>query len=244
MEMNGLMAGLYRICEWIYRFTVTNILWFVCSIPFLFVVLMSLTALNLEDLGPFYSSLILLAVVAPFTLFPANGGLFTVVRKWIMGEEDIPIFKTFFKGYKENYLQSVIGGILFVLLLGLFVLNYQFYLAMDNAMQFLSIFFLLLIVILGLAAFYYTCLMVHVHMKTLTLLKNSFFLTIGRPITSLLIAVVNFVLIYFSLFIYQILVLMVTGSFLAFATFYLFYRMFSKIQAKANPEEELAGGKN
>ncbi len=241
MEMSGLWGGLYRICEWIYRFTITNLLWFVCSIPFLFIILMSINAMSLEDLGPFYSSLILLAIAAPFTVFPANGGLFSVVRKWNMGEEDVPIVKTFFRGYKSNYLQSVMGGILFVLLLGLFVINYQFYSAMDNAMQLLSIVFLFLIAVLGVAVYYYTCLMVHVHMKTLTLLKNAFFLTIGRPLTSLMIALINFIGIYFSVFIYQVLIMLVTASFLGYATFYLFYRMFSKIQEQAEKakEEEL-----
>ena len=28
-----------------------------------------------------------------------------------MGNPDVSVFKTFFKGYKENYKQSMIGGI-------------------------------------------------------------------------------------------------------------------------------------
>lgn len=235
MEMNGLMGGLYRICEWIYRLTISNLLWFICSIPFLFIILMAMNAVSFDDQGPFYSSLILLGIAAPFTVFPANAALYSVVRKWMMGEEDVPILKTFFKGYKSNYLQSVMGGILFVLLLGLFIVNYQFYAAMNNAAQVLSVFFILCIIVLVVAVFYYTCLMVHVHMKTLALLKNSFFLSIARPITSILIVGIHAVIIYFTFFIYPILILLVTASVLAFATFHLFYRMFNKIQQQAEP---------
>ncbi|KAF4325352.1 hypothetical protein G195_000973 [Phytophthora kernoviae 00238/432] len=36
------------------------------------------------------------AIVAPLTLFPATSALFTVVRKWNMGDTDVPIFRTFF----------------------------------------------------------------------------------------------------------------------------------------------------
>lgn len=54
-----------------------------------------------------------MAVLAPLTLFPATSAMFTVVRKWVMGDTDTGVFRTFFKGYKENYKQSLIGGIFY-----------------------------------------------------------------------------------------------------------------------------------
>ena len=100
--MRGLMGGFYRISEWIMRLAAINLLWVVCSIPFAFIVLTAFVS----EASAFYSYMVIALIISPFTLFPATSAMFGVARKWVMGELDIPLFRTYFRIYKENYRQS------------------------------------------------------------------------------------------------------------------------------------------
>ena len=125
MEMKGMMGGFYKISEWIMRLSVTNILWIICSIPFVFVLFPIFFADTTDQVT---SNLIFSAIIAPFTLFPATAALFGVARKWVMGEVDAPLLRTFFKNYKESYLQAMIGGILYAVLFTVLIVDFRVYL--------------------------------------------------------------------------------------------------------------------
>lgn len=103
MEFKGAMGGLYRITEWISRIAFSNILWALCSVPFLFAGVMKMIMLGSEAGGPNEQITLnwVLGVLAPFTVFPATAALFTVVRKWVMGNTDVSTFRTFFRGTKR-----------------------------------------------------------------------------------------------------------------------------------------------
>ncbi len=75
MQMGGIMGGFYRVSEWIMRFAYVNILW----------------------------GLFTLAGLVLFGFMPATVAMFTVIRKWLMGETDIPVFKTFFASFKKRF---------------------------------------------------------------------------------------------------------------------------------------------
>ncbi len=189
MEMRGMMGGFYKISEWIMRLSVTNILWILCSIPFVFFLF---TALVLsQDESQLYSTLILGAVVAPFTFFPATAALYAVVRKWIMGEVDAPLLKTFFRGYKDNYVQSMFGGLLYTLLFVIMFVDYKVYLNELNNFQLLSYVFIGLMFLLFVSMFNFFSMMVHYHMKLFQLIKNAILITIGRPFRSLSTVIVS-----------------------------------------------------
>lgn len=103
MEFKGAMGGIYRITEWISRIAFSNILWALCSIPFLFAGIMKILMLGSEAGGPNEQIMLnwVLGVFAPFTVFPATSALFTVVRKWVMGNTDVSTFRTFFRDTKR-----------------------------------------------------------------------------------------------------------------------------------------------
>jgi uncharacterized membrane protein YesL len=239
MEMRGLMGGFYRISEWIMRFSVTNLLWIVCSAPF-FLLSLGLLGIGQEDASDqLKTMLIMMAVVAPFTFFPSTAAMFGMVRKWVMGEEDAPLFKTFFRSFKQNFLQSMLSGIIFTLLFTIIVVNYQFYLNLNNNYNVLSVFFIVFFIILMISLFNFFCVLSHMHMSTLALIKNAILITIGRPFTSLSIVLTNFAIMYISFFHFNLfLVFFFMGSMVAYMTFFYFYRMFLKIQAKQQELEE------
>lgn len=232
MEFRGVMGGFYRISEWIMRLSVINVLWVICSLPFFFLVVSVLLNPATEDitLDVMKSWLLMLAIVSPFTLIPATTAMFVVARKWVMGDTDVPLFKTYFRGYKENYLQSMLGGLLFVLLGGIIVVNYQFYGGQGGMLRLLSILFITLFFILMAAFFHFISIMVHFHMKLFQILKNSFLVAIGHPILSISMLAVNAAIMYISVVKFNFLVPFFMGSLLATASFWHFNRSYQKMQ--------------
>jgi uncharacterized membrane protein YesL len=224
LEMRGLMGGFYRISEWILRFSVINILWILCSIPFFFLIIMLIISQNPEK---FKIVVGLLAIVAPFTLFPATSALFTVARKWVMGEGDVPLLKTFFKGYKENYLQSITGGLIYTLIAVTLWINYRFYLDKQSLLQIMALFITLIGIIWFVSLFHFFSFVTHYHMKLFQLIKNSILITIVRPVTSVLLVMTNIFIVYISTK-FTFLIPFFMGSLIAFTSFWFFYRIFLK----------------
>jgi uncharacterized membrane protein YesL len=232
MEPRGLMGGFYRISEWIMRLAVINVLWIICSIPFILVSIPLLVpggGTEAEVMGQVYFVLILMAIVAPFTLFPATAAMFAVARKWVMGEVDVPLFKTFFRGYKENYKQGLLGGIVYTLLLAIMVVDFIVYKEQFNLLSYIFIAFLLLLII---SMFNFFSMLVHYHMKTFQLLKNAVLITIGKPFRSLSTAIMAGAVIYFSMR-FTFLIPFFMGSIIAYLSFWNFYLIYQKLQDMA-----------
>ena len=246
MEFRGIMGGFYRISEWIMRLTVTNILWLLFSSPFVFLIVTFLfvppdgqTDVNVTwDL--FMQWVIILGVVAPFTVIPATTAVFTSARKWVMGEVDVPLWKTFFRGYKENYLQSMLGGIFFVILSFVMLYDYMFFKDQEGNMKILAYLFITLGVLTMAAFFNFFSIMVHFHMKLLQVIKNSFLITIGHPISTISMLVINAFMLYIATQIQQLTFLLpfFISSLFALSTFWHFYRNFERMQAKMEKAEE------
>ncbi|MEF3302646.1 YesL family protein [Paenibacillus sp. GYB003] len=237
MEFRGLMGGLYRISEWIMRFSVINVLWVILSIPFFYLTLAGLIAAT-ESVAYIRQSIVLIAIVSPFTLFPATAAMFSVARKWVTGDVDVPLFKTYFRGYKENYLQSMLGGLFFVVLASVMYVNYTFYLRQSGALSLLSILFIVLAFILMAAVLHFFSIMVHFHMKFWQILKNSFLITIGNPVMTVFLLVANGVIVYVSLYHFTFLIPFFMGSLMAFVSFWAFYRIFDRMKTLSEKKEE------
>ncbi|UJF31605.1 YesL family protein [Paenibacillus hexagrammi] len=238
MEFRGVMGGLYRITEWIMRLTVINLLWIVCSIPVFFFGFMGLVS---QTTDAFLSILPIVAILSPFTLFPATAAMFTVARKWVTGEEDVPLLKTFFRGYKENYVQSMVGGIIFIIVIAIIVVNYFFYTKQGGSLKMLSVLFIAFSVVIAIAMFNFFSIMVHLHMKVLQIVKNSILITIGSPINSIVTILCNGVIVYICLTKMNFfLVVFFMGSVVATFSFWQFNRSFTKLQMKQQELEEKA----
>lgn len=84
MRLGGFDGLFFRTCEFISKIAYANVLWF------LFMVL---------GLGI-------------FGIAPATVALFAVNRKWVMGENDVPIFQTFWKVYKKEFVKANLLGLI------------------------------------------------------------------------------------------------------------------------------------
>ncbi len=239
------MGGFYRISEWIMRLSAINLLWIIGSLPFVYFFVSAVQAMSsgtVENPQAMIIFFIPALVLMPFTLFPSTAAMFTVARKWVMGEEDVPLFKTFFRGFKENYKQSMIGAFFYLLISVVAIVNYRFYTGMHNIAQVLAILFIVLIALLTVSMFHFFSMLVHVHMTTWQLIKNSLLITIGKFFTSLYILITNAVIVYISFSKFTFLIVFFMGSTMAYITFFLFYRMYNKIVETHKALEENEDG--
>jgi uncharacterized membrane protein YesL len=232
MEMRGMMGGFYRLSEWIMRLSVTNVLWLLTSIPFWFMLIGFLGANDTEQLK---SIIVLLAIVAPFTLFPATSAMFSVARKWVLGDTDVPLLKTFFRSYKQNYLQAMIGGIFYALLFAIMIIDFQVYMKQITGFQIIAYLFIALMLLLLISLLHFFSLLAHFHMKTIQLFKNALILTIGRPIRSLIMVLGAVAVIFISIpkqlggMGFTFLIPFFFGSIIAVYTFYNFNLVIQKM---------------
>ncbi|MBP1154766.1 MULTISPECIES: DUF624 domain-containing protein [unclassified Paenibacillus] len=234
MEFRGIMGGFYRISEWIMRLSVINVLWVICAIPFFLFGLMLLQSQTSDQL---VQTLFLMALVSPFTIFPSTAAMFTVTRKWLTGDEDAPLFKTFFRGYKENFLQSMLGGFIYMLIGVILYTNFRFYGNQTGIFGVLRFLVLSLTVILSISMFHFFSILTHLHMKLLQIVKNSLLITIGNPVRSLSMIVLNTVIMYVSFTMFTFLIPFFMGSLIAIVSFWHFNLIFGKLQEK---QQELA----
>ncbi|MFD2613245.1 YesL family protein [Paenibacillus gansuensis] len=235
--MRGLMGGFYKISEWIMRLSVINLLWVICSVPFIFVVIGFLQGFAAApDTSGLVVGYLLIGIVGSLTFFPATGAMFTVARKWVTGDEDVPLFKTFFRGYKENYKQSFLGGLVYTLISVVFYVNFVFYQGQNGSFQLVGYLFIALSAFLFASMFHFFSVMVHFHMKFLQVLKNALLITIGRPVTTVLLLVVNLFVLYISFFRFTFLIPFFMGSIIAYMSFFQFHRIFTKSQLKLEQE--------
>ena len=144
--------------EWIAKFAYINLLWIGFSL------------VGLVVLG----------------LFPATISMFTVIRKWILGEGDIPILRTFWTTYKSEFLRSNGLGLLIAIVSGIIVLDLVFMKNLGNgftnAIQIPLYMFMFAVV---MTTFYLFPIYVHYELKLIQMIKNSFFMMLINPLENL-----------------------------------------------------------
>ncbi|GKW47109.1 YesL family protein [Planococcus sp. NCCP-2050] len=206
--MNSTKNTVYQITEWITRFAYLNLLWVVFT----------------------------LAGAVILGLFPATTAMFSVCRKWLRGQTDVPVFRTFWDYYRKDFVKSNAMG-LFVWLLGALIAADVFYLlALDAAhLTWISIplFAFMLLVLLFL--FYLFPTFVHFDIKATQVLKNAFLIMLIYPLHSLLIllCLVPLFLIMQAL---PALAFIFGASSYAFITMWISLNAFNKTAEKSTSE--------
>jgi len=237
LEFRGLTGGIYRLTEWIMRLSGTNLLWVICSVPFLFILYMRL-AIDPQYVNEAVTLNWALGILAPVTLFPATSAMFTVARKWVMGEPDVKIIRTFFKGYKENYKQSLVGGLFYTLLFVVMYVDITVYMVQFRNMQLFGILMLILMILLFVSLFNFFSMVTHYHMKIGGILKNAILLTLLRPFRVFSTLLGAIAVIYICCTYMPVLIVIFAGSVIAWFAFFNFYATFTKMQEQAKKREE------
>lgn len=201
MEFEGLTGKFLRISEVISKLAYVNLLWILFTI------------LGFGLLG----------------FMPATVALFAVTRKWVIGEQDIPVFSTYWKTYRREFLKSNLLGI------ALFVIGFILYvdlafLPSDGIFYTLLRFgiiicsFLFFIVLLYIFPVY-----VHYDWKNKLYLKYALLLGASYPhfTFSMIVGIAG---LYFILMLIPGIIPLFSISILAYITMWVSYRVFKKVE--------------
>ena len=220
MRTDGLMGGLYVITEWAMRLAVTNLLWLLFNVPIIFVGLNLLITDTTGDII-FFSAIIM--ILLPFFFFPATTAMFALVRRWILNEVDVPLIRSFWKYYKENYARSMLGGFIIVVIWAILLIDYFYFINVVNDL--LKYLFYALFFFVAMFTVHFFSNTVHFQTKLLASLKNALYMTLKNPIISLFITLLNIIIVVISLKIAPFLILFFTASLITCISFIAFYKI-------------------
>jgi len=219
---SDMMGGLYRLCEWIMRFSVINLLWIVFNIPIAFIVV---NILFVKQTGIIVFLLIPLLILLPLLFFPATTAMFASARNLVMKEEGVSI-RQYWRYFKENYTRSLLGGLVLTVVWTIWAVDYYYF---SKANIILLGIFLILGIVLFVFTINFFSILSHYHMKLLPAMKNSFLITMGSPLLFFTVLISNSIILYFSLFVFKFLLPFFTGSLIAYLSFSAFYRYYLKV---------------
>lgn len=226
-ELSGLLGVLYSITEWIMRFFVVNIVWFILNIP-IGIILLSALFTNFSLAYIIYY--VPLLVLIPLLFVPSTVALFAMAREWVLQIDHPSITKAYFMHMKSNYKKSVWNGIILMIIWLIWLIDFYYFTNEHDL-------FRLVFSILGAALFVFTInflsLNVHFQMNKRALLKNTFFITMGSPVLFFAILMSNYFLFYVSATKLLFLIPFFTASLCAYLSFAVFYKFSLKIQKKA-----------
>jgi uncharacterized membrane protein YesL len=180
-----------------------------------------------EDKSPLLTLLISIGVLMPFLFFPATTAMFGVVRKWVMGEYEVPLLRSFWTYFKENYVRSMVGGIIIVLIWMVWIVDIFLFYQINPLIGYLLIFGSILLYVVTIYFFANT---VHFDLKLTAALKNSFILAIGNPLYTLFLVISNAGIIYISFNVYTFLIPFFMGTTASFLSFICYYKSIMKIE--------------
>lgn len=165
-----------RLFSNFHRVILTNLIFFVplvavLALYYLFMKLISGFWLTLSGAG-----LITL-------LFPFYSGVVLVCRNIARGDEDVPVFSTYFKGVKENFFRFLLYGFLLSLVTIVCYYSINFYSALlSSSWIFYGALFVCILIALALlfTAFYIPVMTVTFDLKLKPTFKNSFLMSFGE----------------------------------------------------------------
>ncbi|UOQ50079.1 YesL family protein [Gracilibacillus caseinilyticus] len=147
--------SLFAATEWITRFAYVNLLW------------IAFTILGLGIFG----------------LFPATVAMFTLIRQWIMGNTDQPVFAQFWETYKAEFWKSNLFGLIFYALAIIFFINFQFIqYNQEGLLGIIKIPLYLFMLAVSLTLIYIIPTFVHYDVRFIDVWKNAFFIMLIHPL--------------------------------------------------------------
>lgn len=207
--MKGIVGGYYAFAVWITRLAYLNILWILFTIVGLII----------------------------FGLFPSTTAMFSVTRKWVLGEKDIPIFATFFETYKKEFIKSNIIGIILLLVTYFLSIQFQILRAVEGTSYFIASYVILaLFLIVFIMALYLFPIFVHFKLKLIDHFKWPLVIGILHPILTVFLMAITVILNYLTFIFLPGLLFFFNGSVTAFIIMWGVSQTFSKYED--TPENE------
>ncbi|WP_226037412.1 YesL family protein [Aquibacillus saliphilus] len=177
-----------------------------------------------------------------FGIMPATVSLFTILQKWVKGDKEIPIFKTFWRTFRKELFKSTILGAILV------VIGYVLYfdithLPSGGIYTFLKVGLIVFVILYLMVVLYFFPLYVHYNMKKLQYIKYSLLISVAYPQITL-IMIVSAGMALYLIYTFPASILFFGISFPAYIIMLLAYQLFKKIDAKIGEKvQEVAEAK-
>ncbi|WP_078594021.1 YesL family protein [Evansella clarkii] len=196
--------ALYSMLEWITRFAYINLLWVLFTLA---------------------GGIIL-------GLFPAITAIFSVIRQWLNGNSDLPVFHTYWNYYRSEFWKSNLLGLPVYLVSFVFLFNVFFlYANIGELLAWTSAPLLAGILLFLFYLFYLFPAYVHFDLNILQIMKNALLIMLISPVNTFLMVIS---LSAFTILVYVIppLGFIFGASFYSFITLWFALHAFRKVQKK------------
>ncbi|WP_419954482.1 YesL family protein [Neobacillus niacini] len=206
MESNEWMGRLLGICQWITRLAYINLLWLLFMVAGLFV----------------------------FGAAPSTVAMFTIIRKWLKGEMDLPVFSFYWQTYRKEFWKANRLGII---LLGILMVLYLDWRLISSVQD--SLYPILMGCLIGVAFLFLTLMLfifpvyAQYEYKTLQYIKTAFLLGISYPLYTMVMASAAICVFAISIFFNGVGILFF-GSGLSYVLMYISNLLFGKIAKDFN----------
>nr|WP_309098632.1 DUF624 domain-containing protein [Fredinandcohnia onubensis] len=203
MNQSRFMNGFNTTTLWISKFFFVNLLWLAFSL---------------------FGGLFL-------GIFPATASMFMIIRQWLNGNEDIPIFQTYRKFFKDDFLRTNLLGYSMVLLGFILYIDIRFILSINMSWaHFLLLPTLLISIIYLLLTIYIFPLYVHYEATNLQIIRNAFVMIFAHPVANIK-AIFGVLAVYF---IYQVIPGFLPFFGASLLAFICMWSVFDTVQRKCN----------
>ncbi|MGG3468555.1 DUF624 domain-containing protein [Neobacillus pocheonensis] len=204
MELSGFYGLIYKACVWIMRLAYLNVLW------------IAFTLLGLLIFG----------------LGPATSAMFSISRKWIIGEDNIPVFRTFLTQFRSDFRKIFYLSAILFSVGALLLANLMFFTKGDvPLLQIAKILTVNLAIVYGVMLIYIFPVFCHFDLKLLQYLKQSFYIGFLHPVFTLFL-VLGMVGIGFVFLKVPGLMLFFSGSSFSLFLTWGAHKAFSKLESK------------
>ncbi|WP_416147389.1 YesL family protein [Salipaludibacillus sp. HK11] len=204
MDQSNPYSGIMRMAEWFVRFTYINVLWFIFTL---------------------FGGII-------FGVMPATSTMFSLFRKWFRGEDDFPVFMTFWKEYKAHFK---ISNFICLPLVAIGIFLYLDFLVLINLSHWISNPLLVILGMLGLAFLFIAInifpVLSHFELSFKDYYKRAFLISLVQPFRLLFLIFTN-ILIALLIFTFPILFPILGISLFGAVNMGSFLIGFRKIEAK------------
>lgn len=182
--------------------------------------------------------LFMIAGFGIFGFFPSTIATFSVVRQWIMGNPDTPIFKTFWDTYKKEFLRSNMLGVTYVFIGLILFIDIKYFSTPTNTITLILFYFFWVVAIIYLIfGFFLFPVYVHYQNKWWEYFKSTFMIMLVSPLT-----VLSFIVIILGagtiMRVIPGLIPLFSCSGIAYALMLMSFRVFNRIELNSNESGE------
>ncbi|WP_052124141.1 YesL family protein [Ureibacillus manganicus] len=158
---------LNRFGEWVIRLVSLNFLW------------IGFTVLGLGVFG----------------IFPATSAMFSMIRKWLVGNEDIKIASGFIEFYKKDFMKSNLLGYIFVIFAIIIWIDYRWISSNVSLGMFALGYFMLIVLVFALLSFIVLFpIYSHYQLSIIQYMKNAIFFPLANVLTMVVLGAALFMI--------------------------------------------------